>query len=92
MVRPVTCCQRSATGFCTAAPPPITALIAEKSSRSKPGVLRRPLNSVLTPVMMLHFHCPSSFTSAGRSRGLVTSTLRLPHLMNDSVAVRQKMW
>ena len=42
--------------------------------------------------MMLHFHRPSSLTSAGKSRGLVTSTLRLPHFMNESVAVRQKMW
>jgi hypothetical protein len=42
--------------------------------------------------MTLHFHCPSSLTSAGRSRGLVISTLRLPHFMNDSVEVRQKMW
>ncbi len=50
------------------------------------------MNSVLTPIVMLHFHRSKSLTSAGRSRGLVTSTIRLPHFMNDSVAVRQKMW
>ncbi len=47
---------------------------------------------MLTPVITLHFHFPSSSTSAGRSRGLVTITERLPHFMNDSVEVRQKMW
>ena len=42
--------------------------------------------------MTLHFHRPSSLTKAGMSRGLVMSTIRLPHFMNDSVEVRQKMW
>jgi hypothetical protein len=50
------------------------------------------LNSVFTPVRTLHFQRPSSATSAGRSRGLLISTLRLPQVMNDSVEVRQKMW
>ena len=50
------------------------------------------MNSVLTPVMVVNFQVPISLTSAGRSRGLVISTLRLPHFMNDRVAVRQKMW
>ncbi len=89
---PVTCCQRSATGFCTAAPPPTTTLSAEKSSWANPGVFSRPLNSVLTPVIVVNFQLPISLTRAGRSRGLVISTLRLPHFMNDSVEVRQKMW
>ena len=91
MLHPVTCCQRSATVFCTAAPPPMTAFSEEKSRQSNPVVLRSPLNSVLTPVMMVHGHRPSSFTRPGRSRGFVISTFRLPHFMNESVAVRQKM-
>ncbi len=52
----------------------------------------RPLNSVLTPVITLNFQCRRSLTNAGKSRGLVMSTIRLPHFMNDIVEVRQKMW
>lgn len=63
--------QRSATARCTAMPPPRVNLTEEKSISSKPGVLSRPLNSVLTPVMAVKRVPLSSLTKPFMSRGLV---------------------
>lgn len=59
---------------------------------SKPAVFRSPLNRVFTPVMTVNFQRLSSFTNPDRSRGLVIRTLKVPHFMRASVAVRQKTW
>ena len=65
----------------------------EKSIWSKPGVLSRPLNSVLTPVIAVKRASLSSFTKPGMSRGLVIRKLRPPNFMKTrQFAVSAKMW
>src|SRR3546814_13627287 len=66
-VTPVTFFQRSATARCTAMPPPSVRRRCEKSIFSKPGVLSRPLNSVLTPVIAVNGTFDNSLTKPGRS-------------------------
>ena len=74
-------------------PPPSVILRLEKSTSSKPGVLSRPLKSVLTPVMAVKRVAFSSLTKPGMSRGLVIRWFRPPSFMKTrQFAVRAKMW
>ncbi|MOA53815.1 hypothetical protein D3C78_1773290 [compost metagenome] len=59
-------------------PPEMVSFSAEKSRRRNASLLHRATNRVLRPTKPLNFHLPSSLTIAGRSRGLVISTLWLP--------------
>ena len=77
----MTCCQRSATAFCTAMPPPIVSRSRLKSSLPKSGWFRSALKSVFTPVITVNLCLASSFTKPGMSRGLVISTLQPPIFM-----------
>ncbi|MNJ57503.1 hypothetical protein D3C77_530930 [compost metagenome] len=78
MAQPVTVRQRSATLNCRAMPPDRVIFSAEKSRARKASLLHRATNRVLRPTKPLNFHLPSSLTMAGRSRGLLISTLWLP--------------
>ena len=89
---PVAFCQRSATAFCTAIPPPIVSVSEPKSSFAKSGWFKSALNSVLTPVMTVNLCWASSFTKPGMSRGLVIKTLHPPIFMYvRQFPVREKM-
>jgi hypothetical protein len=74
-------------------PPPNDTRNALKSTVSNPGVCNNALNSVLTPLMKLNLYFLSSATNAGKSRGLVMSTLRAPNGKKPrQFAVSAKMW
>src|SRR3546814_7194532 len=81
-VTPVTFFQRSATARCTAMPPPSVRRRCEKSIFSKPGVLSRPLNSVLTPVIAVNGTFDNSLTKRSEEH-----TSELQSLMRISYAV-----
>ncbi|MNC38079.1 hypothetical protein D3C75_866690 [compost metagenome] len=78
MAQPVISFQRSALACCRAMPPEMVNFSPEKSRRRNASLLHRATNRVLRPTKPLNFHLAISPTIAGRSRGLVISTLWLP--------------
>ena len=93
MATPVIWRHLSATGFCTAMPPPLHMRSAEKSRWAKSGLLASALYSVFTAGSMLTRYFASSLTKAGMSRGFTIRTfsapMRMPHIAH---AVSAKIW
>ena len=74
--------QRSATGACTAIPPPNAILSSLKSTPAKAGAFRSALKSVLTALKNVKGYLFISAMSVGISRGLTMSMFRHPKQRN----------
>ena len=93
MLQPVNSCQRVATDWWIAMPPPTESFKAEKFTCFNSSLFNKALNKVFTPVIATNGYFFSSFTKPGISRGFVINTAVTPNSINNKqFTVRAKTW